>query len=161
MAGEQLLQALAELDRMALLGAGALPVLPRNVPAIGQGDYQGWKYIAWPRASYDALIAAWRALGLYGRADLLGKNAAVAAAMDAGNTIQFAFLRTAAQTVNDVRAQLRRDLGQAGIVAPPATKPASKRFPWAWVLGTAALGLGVGFVLLMAESRNALPGDAP
>ena len=77
-----LLQALAELDRLAGLGAGSMPVLPRDVPTASQGRYEDKSYVGWPKANYAALEGAWNALGLFGRRFIFNQNASVVQQLD-------------------------------------------------------------------------------
>jgi hypothetical protein len=161
-----LVPTLVTLDAIAARGAGRLAVIPRAVNTVNASEHRGWPFVAWPKANFDAIVQADATLGFYGSQSINAANAQVAALIDAGNNLQLAFVKGSASTVDEIRMVLRNRLIQVGVqLAPaPTTPKPSKKFPWGWILGTVALGLGLGFVLLTAEKKseksNVLPGDS-
>lgn len=168
-----LLEALAQLDRLAALGAGKLAVVPTAATTIGQGSYEGVPYVSWPKPDYDAIQAAWWRLGLFGRSQPFGANDRIPTALLAtsgtyGAVVAVGLLRTGI-SVDAARQALRQDLQTAGLLKRPAGGGGGGSeggAPWGWILGTAALGLGLGFTLYFADraaaQRKELPaqGDA-
>lgn len=162
-AGRTLLATVKQLDQLAASGASALPVVAATVPSVQQGRYEDVLYVAWPASDVAALASAWKALGLYG--SFLSPFETALRAGDAMRTYTNRAFATAlvrsALTVDLLRSQLRANLRQVGItdVPPDPTKPAGARskFPWGWVLGTTAFGLGLGFLLYVADRHYEAP----
>lgn len=157
-----LVPTLVTLDAIAQRGAGRLAVIPRAVNTVSASEHRGWQFVAWPKANFDAIVLAGAQLGFFGEPLIAPANTQAAALIDAGNNLQLAFVKPSADTVDDIRRVLRTRLEQVGVKTSPApTTPAPpKKFPWSWILGTLALGIGVGFLLHVAEKQNALPGDS-
>lgn len=166
-----LLEALAQLDRLAALGAGKLTVVPTAATTIGQGNYEGVPYVSWPKPDYDAIQAAWWRLGLFGRSQPFGANDRIPTALLAtsgtyGAVVAVGLLRTGI-SIDAARQALRQDLQTAGLLKRPTGSGSggASGVPWGWILGTAALGLGLGFTLYFADraaAQRELPaqGDA-
>ena len=151
-----LLDLLKRLDRLSQLGAGRMPVVPMEaITDVGQGRFEGVSYVAWPSAAYEAVRNAWERLGLFGREAPFGTNARITAALKAapgtyGSTYAVGLLRLGV-TVDGARQALRQDLQTAGLL--PASTSSSSSVPWGWILGTGALGIGLGFTLYFADQH--------
>jgi hypothetical protein len=157
-----LVPTLVTLDAIATRGAGRMAIIPRPVAQVSASEYNGWQFVAWPQQNLDAIAQAATRLGFYGDPLVRITNFTAAELINADKRLQFTVIRGSLSTVDDVRTRLRKQLEQLGVqLSPaPATPAPSKKFPWAWILGTVAFGLGLGYVLYSAEKLPALPGDS-
>jgi hypothetical protein len=155
-----LVPTLVTLDAIASRGAGRMAVIPQDVATVSASEYRGWQFVAWPRANFNAIVQASVQLGYFGEPLISTANTTAAEMILHDQSLQLAFVKGAASTVDEIRTRLRKQLVGLGVQVSPAPNvpktPSS--FPWAWILGTAALGLGLGFLLYTADKR-ALPGD--
>ena len=165
MAGEILRQALGALDRLVLQGAGNLVVLPWDVPMISAGQYHDVTYVAWPLENYAMIEAEWQVLSPFnGPRSPFSLNADIADSVARkgfqDNIVVTLALLGAGVTVSTAAARIRALLQAAGLptVQPAAQAPKKPaRFPWGWVLGTAALGAGIIAILATTDQHGVAP----
>lgn len=164
MAGEVLRLALGRLDELTKRGGGHLAVLPQPVAQISVASYavggQDLLYIAWPQGDYEAINSVWARLApLTGSKSPFGTNEEVSKAVASDNWLVVMARLPIAQTVDQIRASIRGLLTSLGLPTTPLSTPKPKtKFPWGWVAGTLALGVGI-MISLNLTSKN--HGEAP
>lgn len=163
MAGEVLRMALGRLDELSKRGGGHLAALPQQVAQISVVSYtaggQDLLYIAWPQGDYDAINSVWSQLApITGAKSPFGLNEDVSKAIAANNWLTATSLLRLAQTVDQIRSSIRGLLTSLGLPTTPIKPPKVKTtFPWGWVAGTLALGVGIMMSLNLVSKHGDVP----
>lgn len=164
MAHENLRRAMVQLDDIASRGGGQLVVLPQAVGQIMGGTFQGLPFLAWPQIDFMAIDREWQGMGFFGGstspfargtgiADEV-TNASIAQLIASNpNSLNALALLRLGVTVDQARSTIRARLTSINAVQPqPSAEPAHK-FPWAWFLGTLAIGVSVVGISLFSRRR--------